>query len=443
MNLFISVFLFFLSILDTFTAVISDWKYVHDFPESKYPLHPIMTHVHTTRPHGACPDTIRHWNDHIDSLLKNNETLDRGLTHYTDVSPWMLRFDAALLKKNFFKPNGEVEACCRIWGGTPNFYLHLKKNKTIMTEGGGGRGENEPSTIYSFQPCGHHRQDFIKFFVKDVLSRIDTPINLYTGGNDCSLRSDPIAFEALNHPMLNRWYTENYVGEVVHRKITPLPIAACQTQILNLTLGRNPQTVAAVEKYLINWPNNILQTTATTTTTNTNLAAVNTKANQDFLPWSERSNLVFTCGFSPSSKGHRETWYKWIQKECPSDVCHPTCGNDNTLPQIQMWGNYTHYKFALAPPGRGVDTHRTWEILMMGTVPIITRTGSEAYAALPVIIVDHPSNITRTLLDNWTKQYGYYLDNYQNLMYRLNGNFWFDIIKSGNSTEAWRIPPKI
>lgn len=46
------------------------------------------------------------------------------------------------------------------------------------------------------------------------------------------------------------------------------------------------------------------------------------------------------------------------------------------------------YKFCLSPPGRGVDTHRTWEALMVGTIPIMISTNLDAlFEELPVIIV--------------------------------------------------------
>jgi hypothetical protein len=46
------------------------------------------------------------------------------------------------------------------------------------------------------------------------------------------------------------------------------------------------------------------------------------------------------------------------------------------------------YKFCLSPPGRGVDTHRTWEALMVGTIPIMISTALDAlFDKLPVIIV--------------------------------------------------------
>ena len=46
------------------------------------------------------------------------------------------------------------------------------------------------------------------------------------------------------------------------------------------------------------------------------------------------------------------------------------------------------YKFAICPPGKGIDTHRTWEALMMGTIPIIESTTLDhLFDKLPCIII--------------------------------------------------------
>ena len=49
----------------------------------------------------------------------------------------------------------------------------------------------------------------------------------------------------------------------------------------------------------------------------------------------------------------------------------------------------TKYKFCLAPPGRGIDTHRCWEALMVGTIPIVFSSSlNDLYENLPVIVDD-------------------------------------------------------
>ena len=59
------------------------------------------------------------------------------------------------------------------------------------------------------------------------------------------------------------------------------------------------------------------------------------------------------------------------------------------------------YKFALSPPGAGIDTHRTWEALMLGVIPIVWSTSSinSLYDQLPVLIVNDWSILTKEYLE--------------------------------------------
>jgi hypothetical protein len=58
------------------------------------------------------------------------------------------------------------------------------------------------------------------------------------------------------------------------------------------------------------------------------------------------------------------------------------------------------HKFCLSPPGRGIDTHRTWESLMVGTIPILLASPMDSlFRDLPVIIVDDLLKITPAFLE--------------------------------------------
>lgn len=57
------------------------------------------------------------------------------------------------------------------------------------------------------------------------------------------------------------------------------------------------------------------------------------------------------------------------------------------------------HKFCISPPGRGIDAHRTWEALMVGTIPICLSSSLDPiYAKLPVLIVKDYSEITEKFL---------------------------------------------
>ena len=59
----------------------------------------------------------------------------------------------------------------------------------------------------------------------------------------------------------------------------------------------------------------------------------------------------------------------------------------------------SRYKFAIAPPGKGLDTHRAWEALMVGTIPIVLTSALDSlFRGLPVLIVDDYKVLTEEFL---------------------------------------------
>ncbi len=60
----------------------------------------------------------------------------------------------------------------------------------------------------------------------------------------------------------------------------------------------------------------------------------------------------------------------------------------------------SEHKFCISPPGVGLDAHRTWEALMVGTIPIVLSSPlNPLYEGLPVIMVKSFSSISRESLD--------------------------------------------
>ena len=74
------------------------------------------------------------------------------------------------------------------------------------------------------------------------------------------------------------------------------------------------------------------------------------------------------------------------------------------LGQLDVWREYTRHAFALSPSGNGLDAHRTWELLLLGTIPIVRRVKglSPLFERLPVVQVDHWSECADArLLQAW------------------------------------------
>lgn len=58
------------------------------------------------------------------------------------------------------------------------------------------------------------------------------------------------------------------------------------------------------------------------------------------------------------------------------------------------------HRFTLCPRGNGLDCHRTWETLLMGSFPVVkSSTLNPLYEDLPVVIIDDWSQVTEEFLN--------------------------------------------
>jgi len=81
--------------------------------------------------------------------------------------------------------------------------------------------------------------------------------------------------------------------------------------------------------------------------------------------------------------------HKWVTTEEGSNGVHVPLYFENL---------YKH-KFVFCPEGNGIDTHRTWETLYMGSVPIEKRNiNNQFYKDLPICFVDSWEEVTEEFL---------------------------------------------
>ncbi len=53
------------------------------------------------------------------------------------------------------------------------------------------------------------------------------------------------------------------------------------------------------------------------------------------------------------------------------------------------------HRFVLSPPGNGIDTHRMWEALYAGAIPVVLKSPAmRAFTMLPILFVDDYAEIT-------------------------------------------------
>jgi hypothetical protein len=62
--------------------------------------------------------------------------------------------------------------------------------------------------------------------------------------------------------------------------------------------------------------------------------------------------------------------------------------------------NIYNHKFVICPEGNGIDTHRIWECLYMGTIPIVERNiNNRFYMSLPIVPVSDWEEVTESFLN--------------------------------------------
>ncbi len=61
----------------------------------------------------------------------------------------------------------------------------------------------------------------------------------------------------------------------------------------------------------------------------------------------------------------------------------------------------TNHKYVLCPRGNGIDTHRMWETLYSGRIPIVKRcVNTSFYEDYPILIIDDYSELNKDMLES-------------------------------------------
>lgn len=98
----------------------------------------------------------------------------------------------------------------------------------------------------------------------------------------------------------------------------------------------------------------------------------------------------------------------------------------------QMFDNYIdqiyNHKFVVCPEGNGMDTHRTWETLYMGSIPIEKRNlNNRFYTDLPICFVDDWKECTEEFLNREFVRIKGQVWDYD----KLNFHYWKNRINEG------------
>jgi hypothetical protein len=101
------------------------------------------------------------------------------------------------------------------------------------------------------------------------------------------------------------------------------------------------------------------------------------------------------------------------------------------LLQSECWRIHADFAFEVSPRGKGLDCFRTWEALLLGTIPIVkTSTLDPLYVDedFPVAVVESYREITPDNLTRWRDSLAEKLA--PRMIRRLTNDYWLDRIRA-------------
>lgn len=121
----------------------------------------------------------------------------------------------------------------------------------------------------------------------------------------------------------------------------------------------------------------------------------------------ERSHRLYVNFRPGTNRSLRQPIYDWFQERSGEGWLtfrNPETCSDNRTFLDEM----SSHRFVLCPPGNGVDTHRFWETLSTGGIPVAARSAATApFGHLPAVFVDDFREVTASLLDKeWDRLSG-------------------------------------
>lgn len=195
------------------------------------------------------------------------------------------------------------------------------------------------------------KTDLVQLFFKNVMPSIQHKIKIIT--HNSALGIDENYRHFLDHPQVIAWYAQNANFE--HEKLTSIPLGLAN---LRWAHGDIDQINKVVKKK------------------------------------NKRTHLVYMNFDINTNIGKREEVFKLFQDKDFVLSAERKPFKDYLL-DLRM------SKYALSPAGAGIDCHRIWESLAVGTIPIVERCHNISfYEDLPILIIDNWGNVTREFLED-------------------------------------------
>jgi hypothetical protein len=109
---------------------------------------------------------------------------------------------------------------------------------------------------------------------------------------------------------------------------------------------------------------------------------------------STRRDILLYVNFAVHNNGRRRAM-SWAQ-----EAGWPHIGTYDKNKTVDYLATLAQARFTLSPAGHGLDCYRTWEALLMGSIPVVESSGMDSlYASLPVLIVNDWAELSPAFLE--------------------------------------------
>lgn len=200
------------------------------------------------------------------------------------------------------------------------------------------------------------KNDKIDFFFTNYFPKIKNKFNLITAVGDIDTTNKYLKFA--NSEKINKWIGTNIIFS--HHKIIKVPIGFQENE-----LPGGDQNM---------------------------LDELHNKSKKI----DDKENKVYVTYINKNTHSSRNNLYDKLKNKNFIVI------ENNCLDFKQYMENINNYKFVICPRGRGADTHRFYEVMLMNSIPIVEKSGlDDLYNKFPCIIIDDFKNITNEILDNF------------------------------------------
>ena len=235
--------------------------------------------------------------------------------------------------------------------------------------------ENEFKELFDKKknPVIFIKTDFIPFFI-DSLLEFHLKFILITASNDdhcvpyLNFPCKDLEYKKKVDFLLNKdnlivWYTKN--PGIVHDKLVGFPLGPKWQWKTTRFFGESKEKHLQIYNELCLTPEKY------------------------FYDYKSKHNLLY-INFAQTTTNPLYSPHKGIRQNVKNILSKKNFKCQNGKSFEEYMHELSTYKFCISPPGRGIDTHRAWEALLMGTIPImISTTQDHLFEKLPVLIIDN------------------------------------------------------